>query len=146
LGGAVCSTTGAIKMLRIGIVFKAMTEDIKRIVSPERAVVVEKIHHIKEVFLADKSARAALMITLAYLGLYGLGALAGMYCGYPFLESLFESTSAAANVGLSCGITQVNMPAFLKLTYIFQMWAGRLEFMSIFALVGFFVAAVKGRS
>jgi len=145
LGGAVCSTTGAIKMLRIGIVFKAMTEDIKRIVMPERAMVVERFHHIKEVFLTDKSARAALMITLAYLGLYGLGALVGTYCGYPFLQSLFESTSAAANVGLSCGITQVGMPALLKLTYIFQMWAGRLEFMSIFALAGFFVAAVKGK-
>ncbi len=145
LGGAVCSTTGAIKMLRIGIVFKALREDIKRIVLPERAVVIGRFHHIKEVFLEDKPARAALMITLAYLGLYGLGALVGMYCGYPFLESLFESTSAAANVGLSCGITQVSMPSVLKLTYIFQMWAGRLEFMSIFALIGFFVAAIKGK-
>jgi trk system potassium uptake protein TrkH len=68
-----------------------------------------------------------------------------MFFGYPFLDSLFESTSAAANVGLSCGITSVGMPTALKLTYIFQMWAGRLEFMSIFTLIGFFVAAVKGR-
>ncbi len=145
LGGAVCSTTGAIKMLRLGIVSKALAEDIKRIVLPERAIVVERFHHIKEVFLEDKPARAALMITLAYLVLYGLGALVGMYFGYPFLESLFESTSAAANVGLSCGITNINMPALLKLTYIFQMWAGRLEFMSIFALIGFFVAAIRGK-
>jgi trk system potassium uptake protein TrkH len=59
--------------------------------------------------------------------------------------SLFESTSAAANVGLSCGITDVNMPAALKLTYIFEMWAGRLEFMSVFTLIGFLVAAIKGK-
>jgi trk system potassium uptake protein TrkH len=61
------------------------------------------------------------------------------------LYSLFESTSAAANVGLSCGITSPSMPAVLKLTYIFQMWAGRLEFMAIFTLIGFFVAVVKGK-
>jgi len=145
LGGAVCSTTGAIKMLRVGIIFKALLEDIKRIILPERAIVVQKFHHIKEMFLEDKQARSALIITLAYLVLYGLGAIMGMLFGYPFLDSLFESTSAAANVGLSCGITTVTMPAALKLTYIFQMWAGRLEFMSVFTLIGFFVAVFKGK-
>ena len=145
LGGAVCSTTGAIKMLRIGIIFKALTQDIKRIILPERAEVVKKFHHIKTIFLDDKQARSALLITLAYLLLYGLGSIIGMLFGYPFLSALFESTSAAANVGLSCGITNVNMPVALKVTYILQMWAGRLEFMSVFALIGFFVAAIKGK-
>lgn len=145
LGGSTCSTTGAIKMLRVGIIFKALKEDIKRIILPERALVVQKLHHIKEIFVEDTQARAALLITLAYLVLYGLGAIIGMLFGYPFLNSLFESTSAAANVGLSCGITQATMPAALKLTYIFQMWAGRLEFMSVFTLIGFVIAVVKGK-
>jgi len=145
LGGAVCSTTGAIKMLRLGIIFKVFKEDLKRIIMPERAVVVEKFHHIKETFLNDKLARAALMITLAYLILYLLGALVGMFYGYPFLNALFESTSAAANVGLSCGITRVGMPAGLKITYIIQMWVGRLEFMSVFTIIGFLVACIKGK-
>ncbi|MDD4939262.1 MAG: TrkH family potassium uptake protein [Candidatus Omnitrophica bacterium] len=145
LGGAVCSTTGAIKMLRIGIVFKALKEDLKRIIMPERAVIIEKFHHIKETFVEDKIARSALLITLAYLGLYFLGTIVGMLFGHSFANALFESTSAAANVGLSCGITGVNMPAALKFTYIFQMWAGRLEFMSVFVLIGFIVAAIKGK-
>jgi trk system potassium uptake protein TrkH len=145
LGGAVCSTTGAIKMLRIGIIFKALIQDVKRIILPERAIVIKKFHHIKAVLLDDKQARAALLITMAYLVLYGLGSIAGMFFGYPFVHSLFESTSAAANVGLSCGITSPAMPALLKLTYIFQMWAGRLEFMSVFTLIGFLVAAVRGK-
>jgi trk system potassium uptake protein TrkH len=145
LGGAVCSTTGAIKMLRIGIIFKAFVEDIKKIMLPERAIVVQKFHHIKEVFLEDKQVRSALLITLAFLILYGIGACAGMFFGYPFASALFESTSAAANVGLSCGITSSSMPAGLKLTYILQMWAGRLEFMSVFTLIGFLITAVKGK-
>ncbi|MDO8489299.1 MAG: TrkH family potassium uptake protein [Candidatus Omnitrophota bacterium] len=144
-GGAVCSTTGAIKMLRIGIILKALKEDLKRIVMPEKAIVIEKFHHIKEIFLEDKIVRSALTITLAYIVLYGLGTLVGMFYGYPFLESLFESTSAAANVGLSCGITSTAMPAGLKITYIIQMWAGRLEFMSVFAIIGFLAAAIKGK-
>ncbi len=145
LGGAACSTTGAIKMIRIGIIFKALIQDIKRIILPERAIVAQKFHHIKEIFLEDKQVRAALIITLAYLALYGVGAIIGMFCGYPFLNSLFESTSAAANVGLSCGITEKGMPAALKVTYIIQMWAGRLEFMSVLTLLGFIYAAFKGR-
>ncbi|MDO9572541.1 MAG: TrkH family potassium uptake protein [Candidatus Omnitrophota bacterium] len=145
LGGAVCSTTGAIKMLRIGIIFKAFKEDLKRIIMPEKAIIVEKFHHIKEVFLEDRQVRSALIITLAYLILYGLGTLVGMFYGYSFLGSLFESTSAAANVGLSCGITNSAMPIPLKVTYIIQMWAGRLEFMSVFTILGFLVAIIKGK-
>jgi len=145
LGGAMCSTTGAIKMLRIGIIFKALKEDLKRIILPERAVVIERFHHVKEIFLEDKQVRAALLITLSYLILYFIGALAGMFFGYPFLDSLFESTSAAANVGLSCGITSVSMPVALKLVYIFQMWTGRLEFMSVFTLFGLLIAVFRGK-
>ncbi|MDD5347001.1 MAG: TrkH family potassium uptake protein [Candidatus Omnitrophica bacterium] len=145
LGGAVCSTTGAIKMFRVGVIVKALVQDIKRIILPPRAVVMQKFHHIKEVFLEDAQVRPALMITLAYLALYGIGSIVGMFYGYPFLESLFESTSAAANVGLSCGITSVDMPATLKVTYIIQMWAGRLEFMSVLTLFGFIYATIKGK-
>jgi trk system potassium uptake protein TrkH len=145
LGSASCSTAGGIKMLRLGIIVKALQQDLKRIILPERAVVEQKLHHLKEIFLEDRQVRAALLITVAYLALYGIGALVGMFYGYPFLDSLFESTSAAANVGLSCGITTPGMPVGLKLTYIVQMWAGRLEFMSVFTLIGFLVAAIKGK-
>jgi trk system potassium uptake protein TrkH len=145
LGGCACSTAGGIKMLRIGIAFKALKEDLKRIILPEKAIVVQKFHHIKDIFLEDRQVRSALLITMAYLGLYLIGAIIGMLYGYPFLDSLFESTSASGNVGFSCGITDTAMPVALKLTYIFQMWAGRLEFMSVFTLIGFFIAAIKGK-
>ena len=145
LGGCICSTAGGIKMLRVGIIYKAFKEDLKRIIMPEKAIVIERFHHIKEIFLEDKLIRSALTITLAYIVLYALGTLVGMFYGYPFLEALFESTSAASNVGLSCGITSTTMPAALKITYIIQMWAGRLEFMSVFTILGFLMATIKGK-
>jgi Trk-type K+ transport system membrane component len=37
------------------------------------------------------------------------------------------------------------MPSLLKTYYIFSMWAGRLEFMSVFALFGLAAATIKGR-
>ena len=60
-------------------------------------------------------------------------------------EALFESVSASANVGLSMGVTAPSMPVVLKVTYILQMWLGRLEFVAVFALVGFVAAGVRGR-
>jgi len=145
LGGCACSTAGGIKMLRVGIIYKAFRQDIKRIMFPPHAVVVQRFHHIKTLFIEDKQVRGVFIITLGYLFLYGLGTLVGMWFGYPFLNALFESTSAAGNVGLSCGITDTTMPALLKVTYIIEMWAGRLELISVFALIGFCISFVKGR-
>jgi len=144
-GGSACSTAGGIKALRIGIIYKALRQDIKRIIHHENAVLVEKFHHIKDVVLQDSHVRPAAIIMLCYLLLYFGGAIVGMLFGYSPLEALFESVSAAANVGLSCGITTQAMPALLKLTYIFQMWIGRLEFMSVFVLIQFVVATIKGK-
>lgn len=42
---------------------------------------------------------------MLYLAPYLLGALTGLYCGYPFDQGMFESASAAGAVGLSVGIT-----------------------------------------
>ena len=145
LGGCVNSTTGGIKALRLGIVGKAFIGDAKYYVSPESAVFFQKIHHIKDMILSEKQMRAACMIMIAYITTFFIGGVIGMLCGYPFVESFFESISATGNVGLSCGITSPDMPDALKITYIVQMWAGRLEFISVFALIGFMVALIKGR-
>lgn len=145
LGVSVCSTTGGIKMLRIGVIGKAFKEDIKRFLSPEAAVIRTRFRHLRDLFLDDKQVRSALLITLAYILLFLIGAVIGCFFGHPFLFSLFESTSAAANVGLSCGITQAGMPAALKVTYILQMWAGRLEFISVLVLGGFIISWIRGK-
>ncbi len=145
LGGSICSTAGGIKMFRLGVIYKALREDMKKILLPRSAIFIQKFHHIKDVFLNDQQVRPVVLITISYLVLYLIGAIAGMIFGYPLLDSLFESTSAAANVGLSCGITDKSMPAVLKIIYIIQMWMGRLEFIAVFALIGFFVALIKGK-
>ncbi len=145
IGGSSCSTTGAIKTLRVGLFWKGLKQEIKRLILPEATVVLEKFHHIKDTLLEDKHLRSALLISLSYIFIYLFGALVGVYFKYPFLEALFESTSAAANVPTFVGITQHSMPDILKIIYIFQMWAGRLEFLSVFTLFGFFWAFIRGR-
>jgi trk system potassium uptake protein TrkH len=143
-GGSACSTAGGIKALRIGIFAKALIQDIKRIMSPGSAIVLAKFHHIKDIILEDRIVRSALVILISYVIVYFAGTVVGLYYGYPMHKSFFESVSAAANVGLSCGVTDPAMPGGLKVTYIIQMWLGRLEFMSIFILFGLAIARFKG--
>jgi trk system potassium uptake protein len=146
LGGSMCSTTGGIKALRLGVIIKGLKQDIKQLMMPENSLHSVKFHHLRTIVLEDKHVRLASMIMLLYLGLYLFGTLVGVCYGYSFIDSLFESVSAAANVGLSSGITAVGMPALLKVTYIVQMWLGRLEFISAFILLGIIMAVVRGRS
>ena len=89
-------------------------------------------------------ASAFLMFAL-YVVTYVTGGLIGAAYGYPVGEALFESVSAAANVGLSTGITVPSMPVGLKITYMLQMWAGRLEFIAAFALIAGVIASLRRR-
>ncbi len=144
-GGSACSTAGGIKLLRIALSFKALKQNIRSILSPGGAIIVEKFHHIKDVVLSDKIIRSTLVITLIYIIAYFAGTAIGIYYGYPIESAAFEAVSACANVGLSIGITSPQMPSGLKVTYIILMWLGRLEFMSIFALIGFSIALLRGK-
>ncbi|MCK4776906.1 MAG: TrkH family potassium uptake protein, partial [Actinomycetia bacterium] len=145
LGGCACSTAGGIKALRVGLIFRTFIFEVKKLLLPSSAFVVEKYHHLEEMTLKTSTLRNVLIVTFSYLMVYFLGSIAGVLMGYPFMFSLFESVSSAANVGLSTGITSPSMPSFLKVVYILQMWLGRLEFISIFALFGLFIAVVRGK-
>ncbi|MDI6891958.1 MAG: potassium transporter TrkG [Actinomycetota bacterium] len=145
IGASACSTAGGFKGLRVGIIFKALFQDIKRIVSPETAVIVQKFHHIRDIILEEKHVRGAMFIVLSFVGVHATCTMLGVYYGYPAVQALFDAVSAGSNTGLSCGVVSPAMPSLMKIAFIAAMWMGRLEFMAIFALVGFIVAAVRGK-
>ncbi len=145
IGASACSTAGGFKGIRMGIIFKGVIQDVRRLISPESARIVEKWHHISTRLLDDATVRTAMLIVLSYVGIYALGTVVGVYYGYDLVQAMFDSVSAGSNSGLSCGVVSPTMPTFMKVVYIFQMWAGRLEFMSLFALAGYWVALFRGR-
>jgi trk system potassium uptake protein TrkH len=145
IGASACSTGGGIKGIRMGIMSKAFLQDIRKMISPESALISQKYHHIRDVWLDDGLVRGALTITIAYVSLYAIGAVVGTFYGYPLEQAAFEMVSAASNTGLSCGVTSPTMPEVLKLVYLVGMWMGRLEFMSVFALGGYMWSVVRGR-
>lgn len=143
IGGSACSTAGGFKGLRVGIVFKGIISDIKKILAPERNIKVEKYHHIKDYVLDDSTVKASALIIVCYMVLFGITTLLGTYYGYSFADSAFEAASVSGNVGLSIGVTTAATPALLKVQYILAMYLGRLEFISVFALFGFAIGGVK---
>lgn len=147
LGGMASSTAGGFKAIRVGIATKSVFRDIRRAVQPDAAVVVATYPSGsgQRKTLTDNEVRTAISIVVLYVMTHIAGALLGVYFGYPLDAALFESTSALANVGLTVGITAPDMPLAMKLFSIVQMWLGRLEFLSAFALVGFLVASFRGK-
>ena len=143
IGGSACSTAGGFKGLRVGIVFKGLIMDVKKLLSSERSMKVYKYHHIKDRILDDNTIKSSAIIICCYMITFTIGTMLGAFFGYPISAAAFESASVAGNVGLSIGITTPSMPAIMKVYYIISMYLGRLEFLSVFAMIGFFIGGVK---
>lgn len=144
IGGSACSTAGGFKGLRVGIVFKAVIADVKKLLAPERHINVSKYHYFKDSPLEDWVVKTVALIIICYMSLFAVNTAIGAYYGFPIAEAAFEAASVAGNVGLSIGVTSASMPAAMKIQYIIAMYLGRLEFVSAFALAGFLIGGVKG--
>jgi trk system potassium uptake protein TrkH len=145
IGASAASTGGGIKGMRMGVMFKSLILDVRKMVAPESAVIRERYHHIRDNWLGDGVIRTAMTITIAYMAMYLLTALVGTMHGYDFAQALFEGVSAGSNSGMSCGVVAPTMPWDMKVLYIVAMWLGRLEFVSVFALLGYGISIVRGR-
>ena len=66
---------------------------------------------------------------------YIIGTLAGIASGYEASQAIFESVAMASNGGITSGIVVPGMSWPLELFYLFEMWAGRLEFVTLLALI-----------
>ena len=145
LGGMGSSTAGGVKSLRVGITVRSIVTEVKQVLVPDRALVSRSYYQRGKTRLTPQLSQAAMTISLLYVALYLFGAGVALAYGYDLAPSLFESISAGANVGLSVGIAEPMMPVLLKITYITQMWLGRLEFVAAFALFGFLYSTWRGK-
>jgi trk system potassium uptake protein len=146
LGGMAGSTAGGIKAIRVGLLLKGLRRDVRTVLMPEDAAVVETYHSTTKRILRDDQVRGAATILLLYFLLYLAGGMLGLFYGYELQLALFESTAAGATGGLSVGLARPDLELGLKVVYIAQMLLGRLEFVAMFALGGFLVSIVRGRT
>jgi trk system potassium uptake protein TrkH len=145
LGGMASSTAGGVKALRVGLTVRAITNEVKKDLLPEGALVDTGYYQFGRRRLTPEVARSAMVVSLLFVALFLLGTGVAIAYGVPLGQALFESVSAGASVGLSVGVTTPTMPVLLKIAYIVQMYLGRLEFVAVFVLIGFVYSMVRGR-
>lgn len=129
------STAGGIKLRRLAIIARSVASTIKQTASPESVRVVGTYRHVGRRVINDAMVKEAMTIFALFVAMYVVGALVGVAYGYDATTAIFDSVAMASNGGLSAGIISENMPVPLEVLYIGEMWAGRLELVTLFALV-----------
>ena len=145
IGGGAGSTAGGIKLYRIGIIFKSVVQTVKEALAPDSARVVVDYNHVGRRVLSPEIVKEAMTVTLLYVATYVVGVLVGIAHGYDANAAIFESVAMTSNGGIVTGLVTPGMSWSLEGFYIFQMWAGRLEFVAFLALVVEVVASVLPR-
>jgi trk system potassium uptake protein TrkH len=144
VGGAAGSTAGGLKVMRLAVLVRGVSWQIRRLVSPPDAVLPCRFGSEclppEQAYRKIGEAAALFFLWIAFLFL-GAFLLSQFYPvgKFTLADFLFEVASAQGNVGLSVGITHPQMPTLAKLLLSFHMWVGRLEIIPVLILVRIFL-------
>lgn len=145
VGGSAGSTAGGVKLHRVGIIFKSIVSTVKEAVSPSSARVVVSYNHLGRRVLSSNAVKEAMTVFVLFVITYSVGALVGIAHGYEASQAIMESVSMTSNGGIITGIVTPGMSPSLEAFYIFQMWAGRLEFVTLLAVLAEIIASLAPR-
>jgi len=134
VGGCVGSTAGGIKLLRVGVLFKMVGRQIRRLIHgrPATNLVIVDGHIVEGEEMRRISALFFAWMVLLIMG----GAVTALLSELPPLEAASGMFSALGNIG-PCYIPAQDMRLLhplVKITYIVGMLAGRLEILPILLL------------
>lgn len=135
VGGSAGSTSGGIKLARIGIISRSVLASFKEALAPDSSRIVVEYRHLGRRRLSPEVVKEAMMIFILFVAVCTIGAIAGVAYGYDAVAAIIESVVMTSNGGVSSGIASPEMPTGLQVVYILQMWAGRLEFVTLAALL-----------
>jgi trk system potassium uptake protein TrkH len=131
LGACVGSTSGGLKLLRIGILLRMVGRQVRRVIRGRDAVEIVTVDG-ERIEMEELRRIAALFfawIVLLFIG----GAITALLSDHGPLESASGMFSALGNIG-PCYIDVEAMPKLdpmIKVTYILGMLAGRLEILPV---------------
>jgi trk system potassium uptake protein TrkH len=136
IGGCSGSTSGGLKVVRFVLLRKFIHSTLYKTVHP-RAIFAIKLDGRN---MTDAAFSSVMAVLLCYL-LTALGAMMALvFMGVSPVEAMTAAVSAVSNAGPALG--QLGpmgsfgaLPDPAKVVLIFAMWAGRLEFLTVFALL-----------
>jgi|GEM_PF-4660790 len=142
VGGAVYSSAGGIKLHRVYLLLKSLFWRVREL-SPDSKEYVKKVHNVEDFVVHDEDVLRAGTLAFSYLVLLMLSSLFLVSEGYSLGDSMFESASALSNVGLSVGVISPDSTGSVKLLFMFDMFAGRLEVLVLLISVYYFSSKIK---
>jgi len=133
IGGGLGSTGGAIKIIRIVVLVKAVHYTVFRATLPERAIKPFKIGgHV----VGEAEIFRVMSFVSAYFILIILeGVLISLLGGFNPLIAVSGALSAQGNVGPCLLPVSASLPDPVKAVLVFGMWAGRLEIFPVLAVL-----------
>lgn len=145
MGAATSSTAGGIKAIRVAIVLKSIANEVRRVLLPSTAREAIRYYHLGEQVLTPELSRNAMLVFLLFLLTYMSGVIIGVLNGFEPLDAMLESVSCTNNCGITAGMIGPGLDPALKLFYLLQMLAGRLEFVALMATAtSITVSVVRG--
>ena len=135
VGGSAGSTAGGIKFRRIGLITKSIASTVKEALAPDSALVVVTYWNIGRRVINPAIVKESMTVFTLFVVTIVAGTLVGIAHGYEANIAIFESCAMTSNGGLTSGIVVPGMPLGLEVVYVLQMWAGRLEFVTLIALL-----------
>jgi trk system potassium uptake protein TrkH len=139
VGAAAGSTVGGIKLIRLATLAKGAVFRIQSVFYPDSAVRFLRLNgrRLSDDELSHELEEAAIIAFLWFVFLsVGLAViLLSVGPSFTLENAVFEIASAQGNVGLSSGITGPDMPTAVKMTFLFNMWIGRLEIIPVLVLL-----------
>jgi trk system potassium uptake protein TrkH len=127
-GSCAGSTCGAIKIMRLMVLYKAIRLEVRKLIHPHAVFQV----HIGEKLVSTDTVRAIFMFTVAYFGMVGIGIFILMFFGLDWASAIGGVVACAGGVGPGLGVlgpstTYYVLPAVSKLTLCLEMLLGRFE-------------------
>ena len=134
--GCAGSTTGGIKVDRILIAFKAISNEIKHRLHPSSVSHTRLSGH----HLADAAVSAVLMYIVVYFLVIFISIIAVMLCGCEATEAVSGVIASVGSVGpglgeLGCLDNYSAQPAMAKFIYAFDMFLGRVEIYPVLVVI-----------
>jgi len=145
IGAGSLSTGGGIKWLRLGVLLKGISWQVKSFILPGKAVMAKKIHHVTELKVTDDILRITGAFVFTYLVIYIISIVIVLIYYNDISRVIFEVASALSNVGLSSGIITPDSPVLVKLVFIIDFWVGRLEIWPVLLLIAIAINNVVKR-
>ncbi|MBS3815221.1 MAG: TrkH family potassium uptake protein [Hadesarchaea archaeon] len=135
VGGCVSSTSGGMKVRRVGIMLKGVWNRVKRASRPKEMLTPLRVDGVK---VTDRGLERIFIIFVTWIIVLIAGALLTLLLSdHNVISSFSGISSALGNIGPSfLSVTEVvSLNPAIKIFYTFAMLIGRLEILPIFILL-----------